>query len=453
MAMWDKVKGKVQNVVQGNEQPRRNSRANGGTSGYRYVAPQRREEEQQDMRASAFGNMMPDNMYAQGNFQTVAATDKHQPVRNTEHHNGLKETLDRLLGKKNSPQQTQPNAPQQGYSQQFQPQTAQNQNTYRPQFQQAAQNPYQQQFQQTGAQAGYSQRFQQQATQPGYSQRFRPEMNQGQPVTGQPVTGQPMNGQPVAGQPVNGQPVAGQPVGAGFTGRQSFGQPMNGQPVNGQPVAGQMGNSEMFHSFFNGRPMGQTANGQPVAGQPMNGQPVTGQPVTGRSQMGFGTAQHVPQDVPVAGQGFGDSQRFQPETVTGRVSYMPGSFVDEQGRVYRSVLNVAQVTSVSSCYRLIEYLQNNEILLVNAEDIADAMEARRCLDILYGASLVLNCTLTRVSADKMYIITPPDVKLAAFDGIRVRGENDLEQNWPHQETYTSSFRPVQGFTQQNARHA
>lgn len=439
MAMWDKVKGKVQNVVQGNEQPRRNSRANGGTSGYRYVAPQRREEEQQDMRASAFGNMMPDNMYAQGNFQTVAATDKHQPVRNTEHHNGLKETLDRLLGKKNAPQQTQPNAPQQGYSQQFQPQTAQ--------------NPYQQQFQQTGAQAGYSQRFQQQTTQPGYSQRFRPEMNQGQPVAGQPVTGQPMNGQPVAGQPVAGQPVAGQPVGAGFTGRQSFGQPMNGQPVtgqpvagqpvNGQPVAGQMGNSEMFHSFFNGRPMGQTANGQPM----------NGQPVTGRSQMGFGTAQHVPQDVPVAGQGFGDSQRFQPETVTGRVSYMPGSFVDEQGRVYRSVLNVAQVTSVSSCYRLIEYLQNNEILLVNAEDIADAMEARRCLDILYGASLVLNCTLTRVSADKMYIITPPDVKLAAFDGIRVRGENDLEQNWPHQETYTSSFRPAQGFTQQNARHA
>lgn len=443
MAMWDKVKGKVQNVVQGNEQPRRNSRANGGTSGYRYVAPQRREEEQQDMRASAFGNMMPDNMYAQGNFQTVAATDKHQPVRNTEHHNGLKETLDRLLGKKNAPQQTQPNAPQQGYSQQFQPQTAQNQNTYRPQFQQAPQNPYQQQFQQTGAQAGYSQRFQQQTMQSGYSQRFRPEMNQGQPVAGQP-----MNGQPVAGQPVAGQPVTGQPVGAGFTGRQNFGQPvngqmMNGQPVTGQPVAGQTGNSEMFNSFFNGRPMGQTANGQPV----------NGQPVTGRSQMGFGTAQNVPQDVPVAGQGFGDSQRFQPETATGRVSYMPGSFVDEQGHVYRSVLNVAQVTSVSSCYRLIEYLQNNEILLVNAEDIADAMEARRCLDILYGASLVLNCTLTRVSSDKMYIITPPDVKLAAFDGIRVRGENDLEQNWPHQETYTSSFRPAQGFTQQTARHA
>lgn len=435
MAMWDKVKGKVQNVVQGNEQPRRNSRANGGTSGYHYVAPQRREEEQQDMRASAFGNMMPDNMYGQGNFQTVAATGKQQPVRNTEHHNGLKETLDRLLGKKNAPQQTQQTA-QQGYSQPFQPQNMQN--GYQPQFQQGAQGAYQQQFQQPATQPGYSQRFQQQSTQQGYSQRFRPEMNQGYPGNGQPVTGQPM--------------------GTGFTNRQyaqtANARPFAGQPVTGQPVTGQPANDSLFDMMFTGRPLyNQPANGQPFGGQPITGQPVTGQSVTGQPQTGHVTTPNVPYDVPVAGSGFGDSQRFQPETVTGRVSYMPGSFVDNQGNVYRSVLNVAQVTSVSSCYRLIEYLQNNEILLVNAEDIADAMEARRCLDILYGASLVLNCTLTRVSSDKMYIITPPDVKLAAFDGIRVRGENDIEQNWPHQETYTSSFRPVQGYTQQTARHA
>lgn len=430
MAMWDKVKGKVQNVVQGNEQPRRNSRANGGTSGYHYVAPQRREEEQQDMRASAFGNMMPDNMYGQGNFQTVAATGKQQPVHNTEHHNGLKETLDRLLGKKNAPQQTQQTV-QQGYSQPFQPQNMQN--GYQPQFQQGAQGAYQQQFQQPATQPGYSQRFQQQSTQQGYSQRFRPEMNQGYPGNGQPVTGQPMgtgftNRQ--YAQTANARPFAGQPV---------TGQPVTGQPVAGQPMNGQAANDSLFDMMFTGRPL---------YNQPANGQPVTGQPQTGHV-----TTPNVPYDVPVAGPGFGDSQRFQPETVTGRVSYMPGSFVDNQGNVYRSVLNVAQVTSVSSCYRLIEYLQNNEILLVNAEDIADAMEARRCLDILYGASLVLNCTLTRVSSDKMYIITPPDVKLAAFDGIRVRGENDIEQNWPHQETYTSSFRPVQGYTQQTARHA
>lgn len=139
------------------------------------------------------------------------------------------------------------------------------------------------------------------------------------------------------------------------------------------------------------------------------------------------------------------TQQNAPEQVRGNVSYFPGSFVEEDGTSYRAVLNVVQVTSVSSCYRLIEFLQNNEILLVNAEDISDRMEARRCLDILYGACVVSKCRLTRVSRDTLYIIAPADVKLAAFDGLRRMGEQDIQLNWPYPDNggFTSSFGGVQ----------
>ena len=79
------------------------------------------------------------------------------------------------------------------------------------------------------------------------------------------------------------------------------------------------------------------------------------------------------------------------------------------------------------------------------EDISDRMEARRCLDILYGACVVSKCRLTRVSRDTLYIIAPADVKLAAFDGLRRMGEQDIQLNWPYPDNggFTSSFGGVQ----------
>ena len=69
----------------------------------------------------------------------------------------------------------------------------------------------------------------------------------------------------------------------------------------------------------------------------------------------------------------------------------------------------------------------------------------RCLDILYGACVVSKCRLTRVSRDTLYIIAPADVKLAAFDGLRRMGEQDIQLNWPYPDNggFTSSFGGVQ----------
>ena len=43
--------------------------------------------------------------------------------------------------------------------------------------------------------------------------------------------------------------------------------------------------------------------------------------------------------------------------------------VDEQGNVYRMTMRVAQITGVNSCYGLIEFMQNQEAIIVNAEYI------------------------------------------------------------------------------------
>ena len=232
---------------------------------------------------------------------------------------------------------------------------------------------------------------------------------------------------------------------------QRFPNAQNTQSTNAQYNNPQYGTSQRFQSAQfapQGQPMGASQRYNTGYNQQLNGQlGYTGYQPQGSMggqtgyQQPYGTNQPYQQPT---GQ-MNRTQQNAPEQVRGNVSYFPGSFVEEDGTSYRAVLNVVQVTSVSSCYRLIEFLQNNEILLVNAEDISDRMEARRCLDILYGACVVSKCRLTRVSRDTLYIIAPADVKLAAFDGLRRMGEQDIQLNWPYPDNggFTSSFGGVQ----------
>lgn len=440
MAIFDKAKEKFQGFMQGGEQANRNRRSNGGTSGYRPVRTAGAQPQQQEVPAGAFGGgVMPDTMFG-GNagFESVAATGRqNMPNQNaapqqTAKHRSFQDLLNRALGKQDKqPEQRQPqqtgNVPY-GTGRHFQnaqAATAQPGQAFGNAMNQP--NPYNnpqygtsQRFQNTqfnqnmnaqynNPQYGTSQRFQQSAqfgaqaangysnAPYGASQRFNTAFNPQQTGYAAPMGANPMNAQPTTGQPVQGNPMNGQPV---------TGQPVTGQPVTGQPMRGQTG--------YNA-PYGANQPYQQTAGQPMN--------------------QGAPQNA-------------APEQMRGNVRYFPGSFVDENGNAFRAVLNVVQVTSVSSCYRLIEFLQNNEILLVNAEDISDRMEARRCLDILYGACVVSKCSLTRVSKDTLYIITPADVKLSAFDGLRRMGEQDIQANWPYPDTarggFTSSFGGFQG---------
>lgn len=440
MAIFDKAKEKFQGFMQGSEQANRNRRSNGGTSGYRPVRNQNTPQPQQEVPAGAFGGgVMPDTMFG-GNagFENVAATGRQNPSgaapQQTAKHRPFQDLLNRALGKQDKQSGTQRQQPVQppqqtgnvpyGQGQRFQNngQNAQgggnamnSQNPYNnPQYGMGQRFPNAQNTQSTNAQYnnpqyGTSQRFQ--------SAQFAPQ---------------------------------GQPMGASQRYNTGYNQQLNGQPgYTGYQPQGSMGGQTGYHNppqNYANPPRGNTMSGQPVQGTPVGGQ-------TGYQQP-YGTNQ--PYQQPTGQMNW--TQQNAPEQVRGNVSYFPGSFVEEDGTSYRAVLNVVQVTSVSSCYRLIEFLQNNEILLVNAEDISDRMEARRCLDILYGACVVSKCRLTRVSRDTLYIIAPADVKLAAFDGLRRMGEQDIQLNWPYPDNggFTSSFggvqanyRTVRGY--QNAR--
>ena len=394
MAIFDKAKEKIQGFMQGGEQANRNRRSNGGTSGYRPVRTGNAQPQQQEVPAGAFGGgVMPDTMFG-GNagFESVAATGR-QPTQNpngsapqqtAKHRGGFQDFINRALGKQDK--QTEQRQPQQtgnvpyGTGRHFQNAQAAN-----AQPGQAFGNAMNQPNPYNNPQYGTSQRFQgAQFTQQnmnaqynnpqyGTSQRFQSAQfaQQGQAM-GANAYGAPYG----ASQPFN---TAFNPQQTGYT-AQMGANPMNGQPVSGQPVQG--------------NPM----NGQPVTGQPVAGQPVTGQPM--RGQTGYNAPYGAnPPYQQTAGQPMQRTQQnANPEQVRGNVRYFPGSFVDENGNAFRAVLNVVQVTSVSSCYRLIEFLQNNEILLVNAEDISDRMEARRCLDILYGACVVSTSSLPPTSS-------------------------------------------------------
>lgn len=394
MAIFDKAKEKFQGFMQGSEQANRNRRSNGGTSGYRPVRNQNTPQPQQEVPAGAFGGgVMPDTMFG-GNagFESVAATGRQNPSgaapQQTAKHRSFQDLLNRALGKQDKQSGAQPVQPPQqtgnvpyGQGQRFP--NAQNTQSTNAQYN----NP----------QYGTSQRFQ--------SAQFAPQ---------------------------------GQPMGASQRYNTGYNQQLNGQlGYTGYQPQGSMGGQTGYHNppqNYANPPRGNTMSGQPVQGTPVGGQ-------TGYQQPYYGTNQPYQQPT---GQ-MNRTQQNAPEQVRGNVSYFPGSFVEEDGTSYRAVLNVVQVTSVSSCYRLIEFLQNNEILLVNAEDISDRMEARRCLDILYGACVVSKCRLTRVSRDTLYIIAPADVKLAAFDGLRRMGEQDIQLNWPYPDNggFTSSFGGVQ----------
>lgn len=121
----------------------------------------------------------------------------------------------------------------------------------------------------------------------------------------------------------------------------------------------------------------------------------------------------------------------------GNISFMPGSYVDE-GSVYKMIMRVAQITSIASCYRLIEFMQNNEAVIVNAEQITDVIEADRCMDLLFGAAYAMKQNFIRVSGKQIYLITPPQVQVQPFDSLRRMGEDDIERRWPGAEA--SSFR-------------
>ena len=272
--------------------------------------------------------------------------------------------------------------------------------------------------------------------------------NGAQNVNQQPA--QPMQ-QPMA-QPVQSQPMPQ----ARFTGTgrqraaQQPAQPQSMQNANYQPrhqAPQQTYPPQPVQQGFTFRQNAQPVGAPQAAAAPQSGAP---QPV----RQGF----TVRQNAPMAGmpqqpapQGF-TQQQPKPAQRQGEqnVVFFPGTFVGEEGSAYKMVLRVAQITGVPSCYRLIEFMQNSEAMIVNAEQISDVMEADRCMDLLFGAAYAMNQSFVRISGKMIYLIVPKQIQVEPFDGLLRMSNEDIERRWPGANVHNQpEHAPFGGFAPQS----
>ena len=224
---------------------------------------------------------------------------------------------------------------------------------------------------------------------------------------------QPVGGQTGAFPQQQMQPQQGMPQQKGPVGRMGYQPPM--QPQQPRPQA--------------------TYQGQPVPPQP--GQAFQPQPVPQATRPGFGQPafqqNQQPQQPMQPPRGFTTQQApVQPQQDNQTFAF-PGGGGDSyvvDGHAYKLVFRVAQITGVPSCFRVIEFMYNNEAVIVNAEQITDLVEADRCMDLIFGAACAMKQRLMRVSGKQIYVITPPQVYVAPFDSLRRAGMADIERRWP-----------------------
>lgn len=231
-------------------------------------------------------------------------------------------------------------------------------------------------------------------------------MQQFQPVGGQTGAVPPQQAIPQQGMPLQPQ-------------QSPFGRTGYQQPVGGPQPMGQQVPPRPQAQFQGQQPMGQTFQ-QPVQ-QP---------------QRGFTTRQSAvpPQQNP---QGFPPQAAVPPQQNAAPAQNEPQSFAFPggdsyvvDGNAYKMILRVAQITGVPSCFRVIEFMYNNEAVIVNAEQVTDLVEADRCMDLIFGAACAMKQRLMRVSGKQIYVITPPQVYVAPFDVLRRAGMADIERRWP-----------------------
>ena len=195
---------------------------------------------------------------------------------------------------------------------------------------------------------------------------------------------------------------------------------------------------------------GQTGYQRP-ANQPMGAnQPPMGQQMPPRPQAQFQGQQRAPFQNAVPQRGFTTNQppvqpqqtwqtqkqtpppqnpapvQNQPETF----AFTGGDGYVVDGHAYKMVVRVAQITGVPSCFRVIEFMYNNEAVVVNAEQVTDLVEAERCMDLIFGAACAMKLRLMRVSGKQIYLITPPQVCVIPFENLGRAAMDDINRNWP-----------------------
>ncbi len=218
-------------------------------------------------------------------------------------------------------------------------------------------------------------------------------------------------------QPGQGYQQPPQP-GYGATGYQQPPQPSFGNQSYQQPLQPGFGNQGYQQPGF-----GNQSYQQP--------NPQTAQPGYG-SNMGNTGYQQPP-------RGFTAVQ--QPLQNDGQSYFAGGDSFVVDGNAYKLVMRVAQITGVPSCFRVIEFMYNNEAVIVNADAVTDVVEADRCMDLIFGAACAMKLRLMRVSGKQIYLITPPQVYVAPFEALRRAGMADIEDRWPG--ALQSSMQPQQ----------
>ena len=234
---------------------------------------------------------------------------------------------------------------------------------------------------------------------------------------------QPVGGQTGQMPPAQAAPQPGMP-------QQNFGRTGYQQPVQPMGAAQPMQNQP--------RPQAQFQPQQPQPTRPGFGQPAFQQnaQVPPMNQPGFTNRQPQMQQMgpnQSMAQPMGAAQPMQnqqPQQEQRTFAFPGGDSFVVDGNAYKLVCRVAQITGVPSCFRVIEFMYNNEAVIVNAEQISDLVEADRCMDLIFGAACAMKQRLMRVSGKQIYLITPPQVYVAPFEPLRRKGLEDIESRWP-----------------------
>lgn len=185
------------------------------------------------------------------------------------------------------------------------------------------------------------------------------------------------------------------------------------------------------------QPYGNQAGSQPMppAGQTMGAQA----PYQPRHQSPQPPMQQTGYVPPVAPQQTGFMPPVQPQQPAApapqgapesNVRYFPGTVTDEAGASYAMVMRIAQVTGIASCYALLEFMQYDEAIIVNLDQITDVLEANRCIDMLFGAAYAMHHTFERIAARSVYLIAPQRMHVLPCENMMHMSRQDADRRWP-----------------------
>ena len=106
----------------------------------------------------------------------------------------------------------------------------------------------------------------------------------------------------------------------------------------------------------------------------------------------------------------GQQYQQQPQQASNVVTF-PGMQTAPDGRVYAHVEYIIQMTSRVECRNIIEYIRSNASVFLNMEAITNDVARQRCVDVLSGAACALSCTLSKISAQGIYLISSASVRV------------------------------------------